>query len=95
VSDGEQDLGGGALVHGLVALGCLVEREGEVEDLAGVDLAVPDELDEVGQVATYGGRSAEGVDAGEEELDAGDLYVVVDADIAEVAAAAGRGLRLA
>ena len=41
-SDGQQDLGGGALVHGLVALGGPVEGQGEVEDPAGVDLPVPD-----------------------------------------------------
>ncbi len=87
--NGEQDLGGGALVHGLVALGCPVEREGEVEDLAGVDLAVPDELDEVGQVLPYGGGSAVDVDAGHEELVAGDRDVVGDADEADVAAGAG------
>src|SRR4051794_5578602 len=43
-SDGEQDLRGGALVHRLVALRRLVEGQREVEDLARVDLAVPDEL---------------------------------------------------
>ena len=36
-SDGEEGLDGAAFVHGPVALGDLVEREGEVEDLAGVD----------------------------------------------------------
>jgi hypothetical protein len=48
-SDVQEDFGGAALVHGLVALGGLVEREGGVEDLAGVDLAGPDEVDEVGR----------------------------------------------
>jgi hypothetical protein len=46
----EEDFGGGALVHGLVALGGSVEGQGEVEDLAGVDLAAPAELDEFGEV---------------------------------------------
>src|SRR4051794_6653703 len=36
MSEGEQDLGGGALVHRLVALRRILQREGEVEDLAGV-----------------------------------------------------------
>ncbi len=45
LSESEQDLGGVALVHGLVALSGLIEWQLEVEDLAGVDLAVPDQLD--------------------------------------------------
>src|SRR3954468_15028925 len=38
MSEGQQHLRGGALVHRLVALRRLVQREGEVEHLAGVDL---------------------------------------------------------
>ena len=76
-------------VHGLVALGRPVEREGEVEDLAGVDLAVPDELDQVGQVLPDRGGAAVDVDAGHEELVAGDRDVVGDADEADVAPGAG------
>lgn len=49
MSEGEEHLGGAALVHGLVALCRLLQGQGEVEDLAGVDRAVPDELDQVGQ----------------------------------------------
>lgn len=60
-----------------------------MEDLAGVGLAVPDELDEVGQEAAHRGRTAEGVDAGEEQLDPGDGHVVVHAHAAQVPAAAG------
>jgi hypothetical protein len=45
-SECQEHFGGAALVHRLVALGCLIEREGEVEDLARVDLAVPDQLDQ-------------------------------------------------
>src|SRR5689334_2663597 len=37
----EEGLDRAALVHGLVALGGLVQWQGEVEDLAGVDGAVP------------------------------------------------------
>jgi hypothetical protein len=50
----QQGLDRAALVHGPVALGGLLEREGEVEDLAGVDLAVPDQVDELGQEARTG-----------------------------------------
>jgi hypothetical protein len=44
----EQCLDGLAFVHRAVAVGDLVEWEGEVEDLAGVDLVVVDEIDEFG-----------------------------------------------
>jgi hypothetical protein len=44
----QQGLDGAALVHGLVALGGLLQREAEVKDLAGVDLAVADQVDELG-----------------------------------------------
>jgi hypothetical protein len=47
-------LDGAAFVHGPVALG-LVERQGQVEDLAGLDLAVADQVDELGQEAAYRG----------------------------------------
>src|SRR3954451_6708865 len=48
-SEREQDLDRPTLIRGLVALGCLVEGKREVEHLAGVDLAVPDELDQSGK----------------------------------------------
>jgi hypothetical protein len=44
----EEDFDGAALVHGLVAGGGLVEGELEVEDFAGVDLPVPDQVDQFG-----------------------------------------------
>ena len=43
----------------------------EVEHLAGVDLAVPDAVDEVGQEPAHGGGAAVEVDLGEEQLVAG------------------------
>jgi hypothetical protein len=36
----------------------LVERELEVEHLAWIYLAVPDEIDQLGQEAAHGGRAA-------------------------------------
>jgi hypothetical protein len=45
-----------ALVHRAVAGGGLVERQLEVQDLARVDLAVPDRVDQLGQEAADGGR---------------------------------------
>src|SRR3954468_24874046 len=83
-SDGEQGLDGAALVHRPVALGGLVQRQGEVEDLARVDGAVADELDELGQEAAHRGRSAVQVHTGEEQLVAGQRDVVADADVADV-----------
>ena len=71
-SDGEQRLDGAAFVHGSVALGGVVEREGQVEDLAGVDGAVGDEVDELGQEPADRGGAAVEVDVGEEQLVAGD-----------------------
>jgi hypothetical protein len=47
-SDQQQRLDGAAFVHGAVALRDLVEREAEIEDLAGVDLAFPDEVNQLG-----------------------------------------------
>ena len=53
----QQRLDRAALVHHLVALGGLLKWEGEVKDLAGVDLAVPDELDQVRQEPARGRRA--------------------------------------
>src|SRR5882724_6755191 len=44
----EQRLDRAAGVHRAVALRNLVERQGQVEDLARVDLPIPDEVDERG-----------------------------------------------
>src|SRR4051795_8887978 len=71
VSGTQQRLDGAALVHRSVALGGVVERQGEVEDLPGVDLVVADELDELRQEPSYGCRSTVQVHAGEEQLVAG------------------------
>ena len=45
---------GAAIVHGAVPLANLVERQGQAEDLAGVDLAVAHRVDEFGQEARTG-----------------------------------------
>jgi hypothetical protein len=47
VSGPQQHLDRAAFVHRSVALGDLVERYGDIEHLAGIDLAVPDEVDEL------------------------------------------------
>jgi hypothetical protein len=40
-------------------LGGLLERQGEVEDLAGVDLSVPDQVDELGQELAHPAADAD------------------------------------
>src|SRR5207244_6663693 len=82
----EQCLDGSAFVHGAVALGDVVEGQGEVENLAGVDLAVPDEVDQLGQEAAHRRGTSVQVDVGEEQLLAGELDVMSDADVADVTA---------
>src|SRR5215470_5355641 len=85
----EQGLDGTALVHRAIALGGLVEWQGQVEDLPGVDGPVADQLDELGQEPAHRGGAAVEVDMGEEQLLAGQFDVVGDADIAHVPAGAG------
>lgn len=71
-SEGEEHLGGAPLVHGLVALRGPVQGQGEVEDPTRIDLAVPDELDQLGQEPVYRGGAALQEDADEEQVDALD-----------------------
>jgi hypothetical protein len=47
----KQDLDRAALIHGAVIFRDLIERQRQIEDLAGVDFAFPDEVDELGQIA--------------------------------------------
>src|SRR6478736_6313403 len=82
----QQHLGRTALIHRLVPLGCLVEGQREVEDDAGVDLAIPDELDQLGQVGAHGSGPAVQVHAREEQLEAVERHVVRDADVSDVPA---------
>src|SRR3954470_24524878 len=84
LSERDKHLCCSSLVHRLVALGCLLERERQVEDLAGVDLAVQDELDQLRQEATNGGWAAKQVHLGEEELEAVNRDAVADTDEADV-----------
>src|SRR4051794_21110000 len=77
-SDRQERLDGAAFFHGAVALADLLERERQVEDLAGLDGAVADLLHELGQEASHGGGPTVDVDEGEEQLVAGDLDVVAE-----------------
>src|SRR6266404_1352398 len=53
----QQRLDRATLIHRAVTLRDLLERQRQVEDLAGIDLALPHDVDQLGQVATYGGRA--------------------------------------
>ena len=57
----------------------MVEGQGQVEDPAGIDLAVPDEIDELGQEAAHRGGTAVQVDLREEQLVVRELDVVREA----------------
>ena len=54
----EEDLDRSPLIHRPVTLGGLLERQFEVEDLARVDLAVPDQVDQFGYEAAHRSGSA-------------------------------------
>src|SRR5260221_10809302 len=54
----QQRLDGAAFVHGAVAFCHLVEGQGQIENLAGVDLPVPHLLDELGQETAHRGGAA-------------------------------------
>src|SRR5205807_5546997 len=85
----EQDFDRSPPVHGLVAGGCLLKGQFEVEDLARVDLAVPDQVDQLGQEPAHRGGTAVQVQMAEEQPIAGQLNPVGDADVADVAAGSG------
>src|SRR4030095_13724715 len=71
VSGRSGGLDGAAFVHGPVALGGLAERQGSGEDLSGLDFAVADQVDELGQEAAYRGGPAADADVGVQQLLAG------------------------
>jgi hypothetical protein len=77
----KQGLDSTPLVHRLVAIRCLVEREGQVEDLAGVDPPVPDEVDQPGQEPAHRCRAAVQVHVREEQFVAGQLDVMGDTHV--------------
>ena len=76
-------------VHRLVA-GCgVVERQLEVENLSRVDLAAPDQLDQLGQEAAHRGGAAVQVHKAPEQIHRRQLDAVGDADEADVPPGAG------
>ena len=67
-SDGQQGLDGAALVHRAIALRHLIQRQSQIENLAGVDLSVQYKLDQFRQVASHRSRPTVQVDVSEEQL---------------------------
>src|SRR6266699_3817385 len=83
-----------ALVHCAVSLCYLVERQPKVEYSAWVDLPVQNQLDHLGQVATYWSRSTVQMDVGKEQLLTIEFDNVRNADVTYVTARARRSNRL-
>src|SRR6266581_1353848 len=75
----EQHLDRAPLVHRAIALGDLRQRQLQVEDPARVDLPVPYEVDQHGQIAAHRGWTAVEVNVGEEQSLAVELDPVRNA----------------
>src|SRR4051812_47081887 len=67
-SRAKQRLDRASLVHRSIALRHLLQRQHQVEYLSGVDLAVQDQFDQLGQVAAHGSGAAVQVNMAKEEL---------------------------
>jgi hypothetical protein len=73
-------------IHRPVALRHLVQGQGQVEDLARVDLPLPDQVDQLGQEAPYRGGAAVQVYVRAEELPPRDIHIVQHTDEADMTA---------
>src|SRR5437899_10374863 len=90
----QQRLDRATLIHRAVTVRDLLERQRQVEDLAGIDLVLPHEVDQLGQVAAHGGRATVEVDVREEQLLPSDLDAMRNTDVAHVSARVGGPDRL-
>ena len=90
----QQRLDRAPLVHRSISLRHLVEGQREIEDLAGIDDALQDEIDEVWQVSAHRRRAAMQSHVGVEELLAVKADPVRYADEANPAAGARGANRL-
>src|SRR5882724_4929921 len=79
-----------ALVHRTVSLCRLIHRQSQVKDLAGVDLPVPNQLDEPGQVTAHRCGSTVEMNVGKEQLLTVQFDTVWNADVTYVATRARR-----
>src|SRR6266568_9528761 len=83
-----------ALVHRTVSLCRLIHRQSQVKDFAGIDLFVPHQPDEIGQVATHWCWSTVEMNVGKEQLLTVQFDTVWNADVTYVATGARRTNRL-
>src|SRR5207253_2500665 len=90
----QQRLNRSALVHSAVALRHLLQGQFQVENLAGMYLALPDSVNEVRQEAAHRCRAAMQMDFREEQLLAVQLHAVGDADVPDIPPGPGGADRL-
>ena len=64
----QQSFNRAALVHRAIPFGHLIEREREVEDLAWVDLPVPNLLDQFWKIASHRRGTTMQMDVGKEQF---------------------------
>src|SRR2546425_12318326 len=93
-SRAQQRLDRTALVHREICLSHFVERQGKVKHFSRIDLSVPHQPNQFGQIATYGGGTTMEVNVPVKQLLTIELDPVRNADVAHVAATAGRLDRL-
>jgi hypothetical protein len=77
-----------------ITFGDLIERQFEIEDLAGIDPLVQHQLDQPGQVAPYGRRSAVQMNVRVEQIGPVELDTVRHSNIANESARTRRANRL-
>src|SRR5579885_1551727 len=93
-SDLEQRLDRAPLVHCAVTFGDFGERQFEIEDLAGLDLALQHAVHEIGEEAPHGRRPAQHALLAVEELPPVESDAVGNADITDRSAGSRASERL-
>src|SRR5215470_2315912 len=78
------------LVHGAVTFRHLCQRQRQIEDLAGIDRSILDEIDQLRQETAHRRGAAVQVNVGEEQLLPVQFHTVRNSDIGNVSAGAGR-----
>src|SRR6185369_10660798 len=84
----QKRLDGASLVHGPIAFSHLIEGQSQIENLAGIDLAVQHQIDQFRQVATNWSRSTVKMNMRVEQLLAIERDIMRNAYIAHVTAGA-------
>src|SRR6516162_9958101 len=80
-----------ALIHGAIALGNLIQRQHQVEDLAGIDRSIQDKINQLGEKTSHWGGAAVEMNVTIEKLLSIQFHAMWDADVPDVPAGA-RGL---